>query len=448
MKTEINAKIKADSKYVIYSKSAVYLLMNHERYESYSNSINLNSLNFSNRQMNDNYNVKLMMNARGKPSPEYIKCIRYYYSYTTISLLILLGFAVILFNEGELTGNDLIVYLIGVLIILILFYVLLFLIFHSKACMLKAKTLYLVIILIKVLFIVLSDTRGLCKINGSKCMSQFLPIGFLIIGEIVMARTIVFHCYINIFVIGFVSLLSILVYHVLIQGIRDYDYLAEVSIIGIFIVLQTAECYQRDLRMKHIYWRAEKEDIAAAQMKIPDSSEKDDDDEDIIKCCDETLQNLKYLSKVIIYKDSSQMAKESIKDMNLIRQSLSKNKFSLLKIELAKDIDEEDYAFISENFMDIHSGDRSSKAPTASRIFRSNSIFPFPNYGVSELQSVLSHLSKNWNFDAFFVYESTGKSISIVSSYLITKWGINNELEIPEQISQNYFQKLEEVSTM
>jgi hypothetical protein len=43
------------------------------------------------------------------------------------------------------------------------------------------------------------------------------------------------------------------------------------------------------------------------------------------------------------------------------------------------------------------------------------------------------------------VFESTGKSVSIVSTFLIQKLDLAQELEFDEEISQKFFLKVEEV---
>lgn len=95
-----------------------------------------------------------------------------------------------------------------------------------------------------------------------------------------------------------------------------------------------------------------------------------------------------------------------------------------VKIDKDHFIDEEDKAFISENYMDPTSTNLKSfiKTKTMKEYEKQKSLsFPFSNYGASELEGVLSTVGRNWNFDIWFVYNSTGHSIFIVARHLLKK---------------------------
>jgi hypothetical protein len=194
--------------------------------------------------------------------------------------------------------------------------------------------------------------------------------------------------------------------------------------------------------MKHIFWRGEREDKASANYKQNFFEESATlPDFDIVATCEDLQKNLKYFTKVIIYKDASKLAKDSLRQMHYIKEVIGKTPVQSEQVRLPEDLDQNDLIFIYENFMELYTLDK-PELPQQFKTTSANLIF---QPGTIEISGVLSNLGKTWNFDMISLSESSGRSISIVSDYFLKKWGILTELKIEESTSTSFFIKLEKV---
>ena len=91
-----STKIQNDITLITDSKSAIYAIMNHEKYESRQIPINPNTLKFSSGEINRLYFEKLYTNLNQKPSIQFKKVLKDYYYYHIISLLFLMLFSLLL----------------------------------------------------------------------------------------------------------------------------------------------------------------------------------------------------------------------------------------------------------------------------------------------------------------------------------------------------------------
>ena len=117
--------------------------------------------------------------------------------------------------------------------------------------------------------------------------------------------------------------------------------------------------------------------------------------ENVLEKCDEICANLKNISRVVIYKDVKKLLKSSICGIEKIKRKVAHGGFETAKIALSPAIDEEDRAFICENFMEIGSAVLNVNTITVSDISENIHQFPFSRYGIEELESVLASLGKN-----------------------------------------------------
>lgn len=444
-----NTKIKDDIMLTSHSISGAYSIMKHEVYEKNSIPLNTNTLNFTIIDLTESFYSKLYTESGRGPSQEFKTRLKSYFIYTLLSLLILLTFSIVLYRETEAPASYLYVSVISILILFILSSLLLFLLIKFKLKVLNIRYGIFSLILAKMIYYILLDIRVFCQITSNSIPTSRLPISYMILIELILSENILFSSFIYMLAIGLSAFCTFVLLNILIFSGPELSFLSEMALIALMMFLKVSECYQRDSRMKHIFWRGAKEDRALAVH--PNNIKKCESTDQTMRnevgpkeLCEEVLENMKYISKVIIYKDISTLAKNTVKMLREVKKDLARACI-FPEFHLDKDIDEEDYAFISENFMKIYSSDQILLDKSHQDHLQSNSTFPFQNYGVSELKSVLSHLGKSWNFDIFFIYTSTGKSITIISNHLFHKWGILEYFGIPEQTSLNYFQNIEDV---
>lgn len=171
--------------------------------------------------------------------------------------------------------------------------------------------------------------------------------------------------------------------------------------------------------------------------------------ENLVDLCDKVKKDLKSVAEVIIFKDLKKKIKTAYFEVDTIKKRIAHNKYAKeIKIMDTSSIDSEDRAFITENYMEVKNNDLNfdhllSKQFTLSENDDTKYNFPFSSYGTAELESVLSTIGKNWNFDIWFIYNSTGNSIFICAKYLLKKWGLNEAFKISDEATDLYFKTLE-----
>lgn len=151
---------------------------------------------------------------------------------------------------------------------------------------------------------------------------------------------------------------------------------------------------------------------------------------------------------VVVHHDLRSKLKAVSRDLNVIAAKLAAegpNLFHIKMEQLNQDIDEEDKAFVQQNFMTAKMSDVNYKS-TSQHLVEQQTVSPnmFMEYQLSELLSVLNQMGKNWNFDMFFVHEVTeGKSLSVAGRFCLSRYNIASQRSISEQVSISYFQALE-----
>lgn len=432
------------------AKSASYQVSNHEKYENLNLPVNLNILKFVQSTKNERLTKILYQDSEtGIPSTEFKTNLIYFYIYFLVYIISLGGFASLLHDVNHLSMNHLVIHVICLVIIGIFAISILILLFRSTKVLLNSRNFFLIITCCMNFYLIFADERILHKLTGEDYNENRLPLSLGLICNIVMARIILFDYFLYIFILGISTCVIFLTTHLALSGYSSYSVLSEASIIGLFSLIQIIECYRADYRIKQIFWRREQEAVE----ENSDNSKNDlykipginTESESVLLKCDNISSNLKQISRVVIYKDIKRLLKKSLNDIDSIKRKVAHGDFDTAHIQLNPALDDEDREFITQNFMELSSVRCNLQQGTLSELNERINSFPFSRYGVTELESVLSSLGKNWNFDIFFVYDSTGHSISMVSKYLMQKWSISENSNIPEKSATKYFQELENV---
>lgn len=439
MKFDFGLKVKFDSKCLIHSKPSVYQMMNHEKFEKKSIPLDPGRLTFLTRSLNLTYLEKLFKSADLKPTGELSKYIQYYTAYTLVSFLVLFLFIVIAYKLESMTSVIFTIHMICGVSFITLSILFLYLVHRSPVLLLYNRVLYVLLIFIKIVYYIILDNKVICHIVNEPDNCSQLPMSFMVLIEFTIARVLLFYAYYEIALLAIGIFIFLLFFRVFIVS-PDLSVLNEILVMTLFILIFTAECYSRDFRMKQIFWRDLQEDQATNNYKLNHPVSPIGPEFNIITICEELRKNLKYFSKVIIYKDARILAKSSLKEMVHIKEIIEKHPLLINQLDFPSDLDEQDFAFITENFMVPFQ----QAVPTAHQLRTATLLFPGLST-IPDLQSSLSNLGKNWNFDIFLVKDISGQPISQVSEFLLKKWGLLTELQIPDSVSKSFFSKLEKV---
>ena len=151
---------------------------------------------------------------------------------------------------------------------------------------------------------------------------------------------------------------------------------------------------------------------------------------------------------MISYPDTKFIIIETLQKIDVLKKNIAhlNVKTDLPRIEVQDNIDDEDREFIYQNYAEPTPSVHSSimRKPTCmTDILDQRRSFPFKDYGLEELESLLGTVGKNWNFDIWFVYESTGHSVFIIGKYLLQTFKLGDVFNIPEAISDNFLKRVE-----
>ena len=432
------------------SRSAVYQLRGHEKYEHKNLPVDYSLLRFTEHNKTARLSSALYVdNETNQLSEEFKYNMIYFFVFVIIYLLILVVFTFLFFRSGSLSSSHFKVHLICQISILTMCISSIIILCKFRKSRLIIREIFLSICLILNLYLILSDHRILSKItNNSLEGNNSLPLTLGIISSIVMVRYVLFDYFIYVFIIGILNSLLFITSHLAISGYDSYQVLSEASVIFLFNLVQISDCYRCDFRIKQIFIRKEKEENNDLSIYRKNESFMisgiNTEAEYVLSTCSLISSNLKKVSRVVIFKDMKKLLKESLVELDKIKNKLALGAFDNNKVELNPGIDDDDQAFIRENFMKIENSRPSSNR--RSSMIQEPIIQP-SKYDMTEIESMLSTYGKSWSFNIFFVYETTGQSISIISKYLLSKWDIYTLLEISPDLSDKYFHDLEKVKS-
>ncbi|CAG9318220.1 CHK1_2 [Blepharisma stoltei] len=436
-----------------FHNSGIYGILNHESLECTNLPINSNLLHFTNKLLEEKYIQTLYCDRsdRNKVSNEFKSNLLIFYVFFTLYILILVTCSLLLYNEDNLESVHLFLQLSSLLAILLIAYGILFLILTCGWFLRKSRILYTLFGLIFMIFLVVGDERILSGIYDNKFHKSYIPGSLGIVCWIIMMRTILFDSF---QIIAFLSTSCLALFLGLSLGyspLSTYAIAGEFLILLIFLTIQTIESHQIDYRTRQIFWRADKEHelYELPPQEFQSKATINSEIEVLVESCDSIKKEIKNACKVIIYNDLKTRLKGTCTEIEKVKRRIAHGKY-LKEIKIEKDhfIDDDDKTFMIENFMEPQETTHAKSITrpitmTDSDKDQPKTNFPFSNYGESELEGVLSTVGRNYNFDIWFVYTSTGHSIFIVAKYLLKKWNMQTKFNISEDVSDAYFKCIE-----
>ena len=421
------------------------------RYGSRTLTADLNNLKYIEKHKNERLAQALYQNSSNKtPSNEFRQNLVYFYSFFLTYLISLAGFFLYSNSQSNLSNFHLQIHLICISCLCISSITLLILLFKLQYLLSRSRGLYSSLILSMCFYLIFCDERILNKITNEGASMLTQPMSLGLICMIAMSRVILFDYYFYISVIGLSTIVTFTIAQLAVHPPSLSACLSEIFLLSLFTISQILESRKASTRIKQLFWRTEQEalkNLGGTIRREPGAFKGiNTEAEGIMEDCENIEVNITAISRVVIYKDIKKILKKSLSNIQMIKQKVAHSGFESPRIEMNMSMDEEDRAFIYENFLEPSSV-RGSLCQNSSVEFSIKaSDFQLLKYGVTELESILSGLGKNWNFDIWFVHDSSGHSVSIVSKYLLQKWGICEALDIPDPVAVKYFEELENVT--
>ena len=431
-----------------HAKSGMYALQHHEEYESKALPINPNSLEF-NRTVNDHLVSSLYLDrdSSSLPSSEFKQNLVFFYIYLTIYLLVFLSFALLLHSKGILSVQHLQIHLICLIFLLVLSYSILFMVL--KRCLtLKSRQLFLALSHFLYIYLIFTDSRILCQITGEAYSENPFPLILCFITLSPMLRLVLFDSYLYMFISNITALLLYITVQVTISPVPLHTSGSELILVGLFAILQVVDCHRSDIRIRHLFWRREKEIIVSKEPAVSGKVKSvgiNSDVEVIMDACDLIRQKLKYVNQIVLYKEVKDIIKENILEVERIKWRIAHRQD--IKVILDPNLDEEERQYIEQNCVELKHFKAEDHSPTI-QAPEAQEVRPGVfRYSFNEVEGALSALGSTWSFDIWLIYSSTGESVSIVGRYLFSKYGIGSSFQIPQEAAPAYFAALEHVST-
>lgn len=432
------------------AKGSVYSLMDHENHENINLPVNPNLLTYNDKILNKKLERSLFSNPGNvSPSLEFknnlILFSIFHISYLSISIVITsLMYSVSNQSEGNFLLKITFLSILSCFSLLMLSALLRF-----RALLMKSRELISLLSIFMVFFMIVCDDRVLSGMNGEAGTSAGQHTILAIALYLAVVRYALMDSFKHLAIICITSVVISLIAIVVFSSTALLSGLADFFILLAFLVVMLMDTYQNDLRTKQLFWRKQKEKEYTSESQ--DELESDDlltsiktEVEVLIQSFDKIKKNIKSVCAVIMYKDVKNKLKFAVTEIERVKRRMAQGTFmNVVRLEQHPGISENDKLFIFENFTDPSQA--SAKRSTKLKQSRISEAPLWPSQG-SELDMLLAGIGTVWDFDIWFVHQTTGHSVSLSAKYVMKKWTLAETLKIEESISDNYFMALERVN--
>lgn len=431
------------------AKGLVYTMMDHEHHENANLPVNLNLLTYNDKALTRKLTQSLFTAPyTHSASPEFKSNI-ILFSIFQISFLVVS----IIVTSLEYAANQKSrkVFMLKITLLAVLScctFLALTAMAKSSKFLLKSREVLSWLSIAMVIYMSICDERVLSGMIGQDFSSSG-QYTITIIGLYIAAvRHALMDSFKNLAILSGVALASALATTLAFSAVPLTSGLSDFFILLAFLVIVLMDTYQNDLRIKQLFWRKEKEKEYSAGTE--DLEHEDNllnniktEIEIIIQSFDKIKKNLKNVCAVIMYKDVKNKLKLAINEIDRVKRRLAHGTFTnVFKLEHHPGISENDKLFIVENFADPnHTALKRCSKIKQSRLTES----PLWSNQGTEIEVLLGGIGNMWNFDIWFVYQTTGYSVYLAAKYMMKKWLLAETLNIEYSVSENYFLTLEKV---
>ncbi|CAG9332374.1 unnamed protein product [Blepharisma stoltei] len=439
---------------------SIYSILEYEEHQNPNLPINPNSLQYTEKGLNIKLRQFLYFDKNHiSISKEFKNNLMVFYIFLSSYLIISFATWVLLYNQGYSNETHLIIRLVWLGIILIISYFLLYKIWKDPKASIHAEYIFLFIGLLILLYLVICDERVLSGITDEDYNRSNQSHVLAIACFFILIRLVTYEKFLILAILSFITLILLLILFLALSPLSVYATLSDFFILLVFLVLQIAETYQSEYRIKQLFWRKTKEEEALNPSKgsLEEDEVKKDNNlpplnteiEALVQACDKIKQYIKTASSAIMFKDVKLKLKAAQNELEKIKRTVAHNYIrEKWKVDFGEDMDEIDKEFIRQHYMNsaaAHEARASVRKVTMNEINTNekSSSIPFNESGLKELETIITSVGKNWNFDIWYLYQATGRSISILGPYLFQKWTFNKIFQIKDDTIRVFFEAVE-----
>jgi len=435
------------------AEEVVYTILGHNERENSRLPFNPNFLNFTDSKIDFKYHLKIMGFKQDEEglSPTLRNNLVLFNLLVGVFLVTALAVQVVLNSRQRTSTAELTFHLTYLLVLLVAAVFILVGVIRSLRMRYRMKRTYLCFMFGLITYLILGDHRVLTAIIGEDPGVHHMNYTMLLFLFLLLYSQLSFSHFLGVLVLSTYTVGLYLLLFMLTASIDRIAAVADAIYILLFCVCLCIRTYQTESRARHLFWRLEKEEEAIDGQEVDVSDSKNGSSnaintevERLIELCDNIKRKIKAAATIIMFTEVKTSLKEAQTDIEKIKRKIARGNLNdLVKLEVNQGMDEEDRAFIYQQFVNVSSTSRKNSSRHLTIGDRKASIVNFDEYGIEELNSVLMSIGKNWNFDVWFVHKTTGHSVFLVAKYLLRKWEFNSALSISEAVSDSFFQRME-----
>ena len=435
------------------AEEVMYTVLGHNDRESARVPLNPNFLNFTDDKVDLKYNIKLMgLKEDSEVMSDTLK------NNLILFNLVLLAFCscaitvnIVLYSRDRMSSSELTFHMVFLIGLLIAGIGILASVMRSLRMRYRMKRIYLCYMFVLMFYLVFGDHRVYAIVSDNTINVNHQNYTLMLLVFLFLYSQLSFSHFLGVLVLALFTVTLYLVVFMVTAGQDRIAIVADSIYIFLFSVLLCVRTHQTESRARNLFWRLEKEEEAidakgmdALDSKNSSSNALNTEVERLIELCDNIKRKIKAAATIIMFNEVKTSLKEAQVDIEKIKRKIARGNLNeLVKLDLHQGIDEEDRAFIYQQYYNVTTVSRRNSSRHITIGDRKASIVNFDEYGIEELNSVLMSIGKNWNFDVWFVHKTTGHSVFMVAKYLLRKWEFNTALNIAEKVSDCFFQKME-----
>ena len=320
----------------------------------------------------------------------------------------------------------------------------------------RATEIFTLLALVIISYIIVTDYRVLFSIssNTDQQLQIYHPTLCTFIFTILFSR-LLFENFLNVLIISIFAFTSTSLALILSQPSKLVQFIPELTFLLISLSHLCFTSYKHSVFARDYFWRNELKnkhiDDISELTELNDITNKNyinTEIELVVQLCEKIKKCIKSAYSLLIFKDVKAKLKVALNELDNLKRRVTGDIFKhAVFVGESEFLDEQDRTFINQFFMQFShkSTNILSKFNTLRDCSDSSPTSFFNRYGIRNFEKALEAIGTEWSFDIWFIHQSTGHNIYILSRYLSEKWGIIEEFTIPEEIFDKFFQTVERV---
>lgn len=416
-----------------------------------------NTLKFKDKPTEQRYLASLYTSSDSnrKASEEFKSNLLHLYIFFSVFILATAVQDLILFHSSDLNTKAYIFKTVILGIIVTLYFSALNVTLRSPRFLKYASTMFTTLALLLIAYIVAIDPRIIAGIVSEPSSFSTCTTSLCVFIVIQIYSRVLFENFTDIVIISVFALGAFSAGLFVESQKKLAEIIPELVFLMFGLVLNCSNCYRHSLVSREYFWKNELKskviDEVSEMTEFNDPHNKNfinTEIELLVLLCEKIKKCMKGAYSLLIFKDVKAKLKVAMNELDNLKRRITGDIFrQAVFIENCDILDEQDKTFINQFFMQFShkSTNNIGKTNTLRDIHDSSPTNVFNKYGIKNFEKILEAIGTDWNLDIWFIYQSTGHNIYILSKFLGEKWGIIEEYSIPEDIFDKFFQTVEKV---